>query len=85
VLLSVQRALVGSVTASVRYIACRWTCSLIEVRIIHDRTPSPDDLEAMAIVESEILADFPTMSVQVKCVQSNALVGTLLLEGEVFV
>jgi hypothetical protein len=85
VLLCVQRALVGHVTANIRFVACRWTSAAIEARTIYDEAPSSSDLEEMSFVESEILADFPTMSVHVQCVESSAAPAALLVEGEVFV
>jgi hypothetical protein len=85
VLLSVQRALVGYVTTNIRFVACRWTSDAIEVRIIYNEAPASNDREDMSLVESEILADFPTMSVRIQCVESSAAPAALLLEGEVFV
>lgn len=83
ILLSIQRALVGSVTPNVRWIACNWSNSRINVRVGYEGMPSPDDLEGMSIVETEIVADFPSLSVQVQCSRSDAAVKDAIEADEV--
>jgi hypothetical protein len=46
---------------------------------------SPDDLEGMSILETEILADFPSLSVQVQWSRSEAAVKDAIEADEVIV
>jgi hypothetical protein len=72
VLLSLQRALVGAVTPNLRLVVCRWTESEIKIRAVYDQQPSPDEVEEMSIVETNMLADFPpSMTIQVQCLESD--------------
>ena len=59
VLLSVQRALLGNVPASLRAVACGWTERAITLRSIFDGRVSAELADAMRAVGSEVIADFP--------------------------
>lgn len=58
-LLSLQRALVGAVPASLRAVTCDWAERKIVVRCIFDRTVDPGDADDMAVVGAEVISDFP--------------------------
>lgn len=60
VLLSVQRALLGHIGIAVRAITCRWTQDEIVVRAIFEGDASEDDIEAISVAETEVMADFPS-------------------------
>ncbi len=57
-LLSVQRALLGIVPASLREVACGWDCTEVKLRFVFDGEIDPDDYEAAQIVGTEVIADF---------------------------
>ena len=69
VLLSIQRALVGTITPNVRAIVCRWSESAIDIRAMFDDAPSSTELEIMSVAETEVMSDFPKSHVQLKCIQ----------------
>lgn len=56
VLLSMQRALLGAVTPTLRGVAVSWTADRIVARFIYDEGPRDHDL--MLKTETEVLADF---------------------------
>jgi len=57
-LLSVQRALLGAVSSSLRAVACAWHDEQIILRFVFDGSISDADEESMHIVASEVIADF---------------------------
>lgn len=59
VLLSLQRALVGSITSNIRAVLCQVENAKATVKVIFANTPSEHDLERMSIVETEMCADLP--------------------------
>jgi|SRR5687767_4055921 hypothetical protein len=86
VLLSIQRALVGTVTPNLRLVVCSWSDSAIEIRAIYDGPPTPDEVEEMSIVETNVIADFPSsMSIQVRCSQSHSAFKDAVAKDEVIV
>ena len=58
-LLSLQRALVGVVPASLRAVTCDWAEAKITLRYIFDGPMAPDDEESMRVVGAEVVSDFP--------------------------
>ena len=58
-LLSLQRALVGAVPASLRAVTCDWTETTITLRYIFDGPVDPFDEEDMRVVGAEVISDFP--------------------------
>ena len=58
-LLSLQRALVGAVPASLRAVTCDWDEAKITLRFVFDGPVDPDDEEGMRAVGAEVIADFP--------------------------
>jgi hypothetical protein len=60
VCLSMQRALLGSITPNIRAISVAWDqLKSFSIRVYYDTHPTEDDLEQMEIVASEVLADIP--------------------------
>lgn len=59
-LLSLQRALLGSVPASLRSVTCGWEGTTIKLQFLFDGAISEDDEEDAWIVGSEVIADFPS-------------------------
>lgn len=59
-LLSVQRALIGEISHSMRKIMVMWNKDKLEIRLhfIFEQNPSEDDLESVSLIETEIIADF---------------------------
>ncbi len=58
-LLSVQRALLGAVSPSLREVSCGWQDHKISLRFVFDGKILETDREAAHIVGSEVIADFP--------------------------
>src|SRR5262249_54125713 len=58
ILLSVQRALLGSVTSNLRGVAIDWNNSEIRVVCYYHGPISDDDREEMSCVQTEVAADF---------------------------
>ena len=59
ILLSIQRALLGAVSAALREVSCGWQGKQINLRFVYDGEISKSDIEAAHIVGSEVIADFP--------------------------
>jgi hypothetical protein len=57
-LLSLQRALVGAVPASLRAVTCDWEETTITLRYIFDGPVDADDADGMAAVGAEVASDF---------------------------
>ena len=57
-LLSLQRALVGAVPASLRALTCDWAETKVTLRYIFDGPVCPFDADAMMAVGAEVAADF---------------------------
>ena len=58
-LLSLQRALVGAVPASLRAVTCDWAEAKITLRYIFDGPIGHDDEDSMRVVGAEVVTDFP--------------------------
>jgi hypothetical protein len=63
VLLTLQAALLGMVTASMRSVLVSWTDKDVRVRIVFDRAISPDDLELVSEIETEVISHLPEHTV----------------------
>jgi hypothetical protein len=59
VLLTMQVALLGMVTARLRSVLVAWTSAEILIRILSDGEVSPDDLELTSEIESEVISHMP--------------------------
>jgi hypothetical protein len=59
VLLSLQRALWDAVTPALRGVSVGWSNGTIEATFVYDCPITDDITELVAIVETEVLADFP--------------------------
>ena len=57
-LLSLQRALVGAVPASLRAVTCDWDEAKVTLRYIFDGPVGPYDMDCMMAVGAEVAADF---------------------------
>jgi hypothetical protein len=57
-LLSVQRALLGEVSPSLRGVTVGWRDHLILLRFYFDGAVTEEDREAMSVVGAEVIADF---------------------------
>ena len=57
VLLSVQRALVGAVPASLRAVTCDWSEATVTLRYVFDGPVHPFDADRMMAVGGEVAAD----------------------------
>lgn len=69
VLLSIQRALLGEVSAFLRGVTCSWDESTINIKCYFDGEPSENDQESMECVASEVMADFPEHDVQINTIR----------------
>jgi hypothetical protein len=58
-LLSVQRALLGAVPPELRGVTVAWEGAIIRLRFYLDGPVSDEDRDAMQVVGSEVIADFP--------------------------
>ena len=72
VLLTIQAALLGAIGPDVRKILCRWNVSEIRVRAVFDDPISEDDAELMSVVETEIMAGFPSHDISLVCERHDA-------------
>jgi len=57
--LSVQRALIGEVTANMAAVTCALRQDLIVLRCYYFGTPTEDDKQRLSAVGAEVIADFP--------------------------
>jgi hypothetical protein len=58
--LSVQRALLGTITPNIRLITIDWDAlKSFRMRVYYDVKPSEDDIEEMEAVISEVVSDIP--------------------------
>jgi hypothetical protein len=86
VLLSIQRSLLGHIGIAVRAIICRWTQHEINVRVIFDGEASSEDIEALLVAETEVMADFPSwVAVCFKLERSDYPASIQQKDGEVAV
>lgn len=58
-LLSLQRALLGTITDNVQSVTCSWDSSTIWVKFIYVDKPSEEELDDAECVSSEVISDFP--------------------------
>jgi len=72
VLLSFQRALLGEVPCTLRGLTVGWTKSEIIIHCFFDGEIKDDNREAMEVVASEVVADFPEITeIHVKCIRKD--------------
>jgi hypothetical protein len=60
VLLSLQRALLGEVTPRLRAVTVKYAESSVHFEAYFDGEVSDEDRESMSLVETEVMADFPS-------------------------
>lgn len=63
VLLTLQVALLGMVTASMRAVLVSWTDKDVLVRVVFDRELSPEDVDLVSEIESEVISHLPNHTV----------------------
>ena len=74
-LLSVQRALLGSVPATLRAVTCDWEGTEIKLQFLFDGEIGERDRESVQVVGAEVIADFPspwTISEEIRRLDSPA-------------
>jgi hypothetical protein len=69
VLLSLQRALLGEVSAFLRGVTCSWDNNQIRILCLFDGEISDDDQESMDCIETEVMADFSDITVSLKSIR----------------
>jgi hypothetical protein len=57
-ILSVQRALLGAVPATLREVACGWEGTEVKLRFVFDGEIDPDDYADAQIAGTQVIADF---------------------------
>ena len=57
-LLSIQRALLGAVPATLREVTCRWEGTEVKLRFVFDGEIDPHDYSGAQIAGTEVIADF---------------------------
>lgn len=71
-LLSLQRALIGAVPASLRAVTCDWDETTVTLRYIFDGPVQPDDKDGLWAVGSDVVADFSdTMALDEQIVRAD--------------
>lgn len=71
-LLSLQRALVGAVPASLRAITCDWAETKVTLRYVFDGPVCPFEADTMMAVGAEVAADFrDTVAVDEQIVRAD--------------
>jgi hypothetical protein len=68
-LLSLQRALLGEVSAFLRGVTYSWDDNQICILCLFDKKISDDDQDSMECVATEMLADFPDILINLKSVR----------------
>jgi len=63
VLLTLQVALLGMVTANMRSVLVSWTDRDVRVRIVFDRAVLSEDVEVVSEIESEVISHLPSHNV----------------------
>jgi len=69
VLLNMQVALLGMVTPNIYAVLVQWNETEISIRVVFQGEISSDDLEAVSVIETEMIAQFPGFSVSSVCEQ----------------
>jgi hypothetical protein len=63
VLLTLQVALLGMVTANLRSVLVSWTETEIRIRLLFEGVVTPSDIELASEIESEVISQIPSHSV----------------------
>lgn len=58
--LSLQRALLGAITAKLRTVAFRLEANQLTVTFVFDGAPDDDDIDAAQVAVTEVVSDFPS-------------------------
>ena len=59
VLLTLQVALLGMVTANMRSVVVSWTDKDVRIRVVFDEKVAPEDAELASEIESEVISHLP--------------------------
>lgn len=71
IILSVQRALLGEVSPALRGVTVGWNDKSINILCYFDGFISKEDREAMSCVETEVMADFPDLQIDLDVIQCD--------------
>lgn len=71
VLLSVQTALLGAVSPALRGVTVGWDEKTIKLLCYYDGSISEEDRESMSCVQTEIMADFPELEIELDVVRCD--------------
>lgn len=85
VLLTMQVALLGMVTANMRSVLVSWTETSVNVRIVFEGAVSPADSELVSEIESEVMSHLPDHAVICKTESGLPFEKVILSSDEVFV
>jgi hypothetical protein len=66
ILLSLQRALLGEVSGSLRGVTCSWDQSKIVIRCLFDGEIADDDRESMECVATGVITDFSEQTIELE-------------------
>lgn len=73
IMISVQGALLGKITPSIRAVVVGWSGdNLVKVKFVVDQTPTQLHNDLLADATGEILADYPNIEIDAKCERSDA-------------
>lgn len=64
ILMSLQVALLGMVTVSMRSVLVSWTDKNVQIRIVFDKMISQDEEELASEIESEVISHLPEHAVR---------------------
>jgi len=71
ILLSLQKALIGSITSHLRSVSVGWDENNIDIYFLYDGEISEDDQEESECVATEVLASFPDDTVIAHHIRSD--------------
>jgi len=66
ILLTLQSALIGEVTAGMQAVLVSWTEENISLRILFSSPPSLDEVETASRIETEMISHLPEFSIQIR-------------------
>ena len=69
VILSVERALLGEVSPTLRGVTVGWEGHSIKLLCYYDGSISEEDRESMSCVQTEVMADFPDLQIELEVVR----------------
>lgn len=85
VLLTLQVALLGMVTANMRSVLVSWTDKDVRVRVVFDRAISSEDVELVSEIETEVISHLPDHTVHCQAEASSVSAKVQINANEVLV